>query len=86
MDSNKFSDITVVAIHGNAGIFEQLPSLEWNRKNLPGSKGLIVSNIKLSDEQIKDNDFLLLPDKMNLDQYQDFMIFCLHQHIHTDFA
>lgn len=86
MDNNKFSEVTVVAIHGKGGIKNHLPSLNWNRQNLPGSHGLIVSNIKLSDDEIKDNDFLLLPDEMNLDQYQDFMIYCLHRHIHTDFA
>ena len=86
MDNNKFSEVTVVAIHGKGDIKNHLPSLNWNRQNLPGSHGLIVSNIKLSDDEIKDNDFLLLPDEMNLDQYQDFMIYCLHRHIYTDFA
>lgn len=77
-----FKDITVVAIHGNGGIEREIPSLMHNLKCLPGSQGLIVTD-KLVDTNIRQVELV-----QGFDYYgfQDYLLYCLFQHVETDYA
>jgi len=77
-----FKDITVVAIHGNGGIEREIPSLMHNLKCLPGSQGLIVTD-KLVDTNIRQVE---LAQGFDYYGFQDFLVYCLFQHIETDYA
>jgi len=77
-----FKDITVVAIHGNGGIEREIPSLMHSLKALPGSQGLIVTD-KLVDTNIRQIELVQGFDYIG---FQDYLMYCLFQHIETDYA
>lgn len=77
-----FSDITVVALHGNGGIEKELPALQKCMTELPGSQGLIITD-KLIDTNIPQK---LVYQTLDHRQVSDFLMYCLFQYIDTEFA
>ena len=77
-----FNDITIVAIHGMGGIEQELPSLYHNLKALPGTQGLIVTD-KLVDTNIRQ---IKLAQGFDYLGFQDYLVYCLFQHIETEYA
>lgn len=77
-----FTDITVVAIHGNGGIEREIPALRKNMEALPGSKGLIITN-KLIDTDIPQK---LVHQTLDYESFQDFLVYGLFGYIDTEYA
>jgi hypothetical protein len=77
-----FSDITIVALHGNGGIEKELISLKKCMAAMPGAQGLAITD-KLVDTNIPQK---LVHQKLDHRQVSDFLMYCLFQYIDTEFA
>jgi hypothetical protein len=77
-----FSDITVVAIHGNGGIEREIPALRKNMEALAGSKGLLITN-KLIDTDLPQK---LVHQTLDYESFQDFLVYGLFSYIDTEYA
>ncbi len=77
-----YSNITVVAIHGNGGGLSMIPSIERTAKALPGCKKLLLTD-KLVDANIEQK---VLNQGLDYCGYSHFVVYCLHSFIDTEFA
>jgi hypothetical protein len=77
-----FSDITVVAVHGNNGIESILPALKKTAEALPNCKQLLITNNKI-DVDIPQK---LVQQIIRYEDYNPFIIYCLNEYIETDYC
>lgn len=77
-----FKDITVVAIHGNGGMYNMLPALEKTAAGLPGCKKLLIPNVLIESDLPQK----LVHQTMGYIGYSHFVIYCLAQYIETDYV
>jgi hypothetical protein len=77
-----YSNITIVAIHGNGGAKSMIPSIERTARALPGAKKLLITD-KLVDTNIEQK---VLHQGLDYSGYSHFVIYCLHSFIDTEFA
>ena len=77
-----FTDITVVAIHGNGGIEREVPALRKNMEALTGSKGLLITN-KLIDTDIPQK---LVHQTLDYNTFQDFLVYALFHYVDTEYV
>ena len=66
-----FSDITVVAVHGNNGIESILPALKKTAEALPNCKQLLITNNKIDVD---------IPQKLvhQIIRYEDYNPFIIY--------
>lgn len=79
---SKFKDITVVGIHGNGGIANEIPAVEKTAAGLPGCKTLLITD-KLVKTKITQK---LLAQPMDYQGYSEFVMYCLHFYITTPYV
>lgn len=77
-----FENITVVAIHGNGGAESMIPSLNKSANALPGSQKLLITD-KLLNTDIPQK---LVYRSFGYPEYSQFVIYCLHEYIDTDYC
>ena len=77
-----FSNITVVAIHGNNGIEKEIFALEKTAEGLPGCRTLLITN-KAVESPIPQK---YVWQELDYFGYSEFVIYCLHNYIETDYV
>jgi hypothetical protein len=82
METNKFKDITVVAVYGNGKGMDAVPAIHKTQAALPGSQALLITNEPLQT----DIPQKLLGSPMSYEGYSDFMMYQLHAYIETEYA
>jgi Protein of unknown function (DUF5672) len=82
METNKYNNITVVAIYGNGKGLDALPAIKKTCAALPGSKPLLITN-EVLDVDIEQK---LLGSPMTYEGYSDFVMYQLHAYIETEYA
>lgn len=77
-----YSNITVVAIHGNGGIASAIPAVEKTAAALPGSKILLITDKYVATPYKQ----AILNAPLNYQGYSHFVIYGLHNYIHTKYC
>jgi hypothetical protein len=79
---SSYEDITVVAIHGNGGILKMVPSVERTARGMPGCRSLLITDTLVDTRHPQKR----LAQKIDFLGYSEFVLFCLHHFIETDYA
>ena len=77
-------NITVCAVYGHNDGSSALPAILRSMSELPGSKGLLISAEK--PWGLPQGIEWAHTNPLNYRQYSLYMMYCLHQHIFTDYA
>jgi hypothetical protein len=79
---DNYSNITIVSIHGNGGIASSLPSVKKTQEALPGSQVLLITDVEIETEYPQQ----ILNTKLGYAEYSQFVVYCLHSFIKTDYC
>jgi hypothetical protein len=79
---SKFKDITVVVMHGNGGVDKEMAALEKTAAGLPGCKTLVITNELINTKHPQK----LVYQKLDYFGIQEFMVYCMHNYIKTEYA
>ncbi len=79
-----FDLLTIVAIYGNTDGQEALPAIQKSMRELPGSRGLLISIKEPAELPASIKWQKILP--LDYRQYSLFVMFCLHNFINSDYC